>query len=304
MGSAVLAVAALAARALGSAAPSKSGAPAVRVAIVTDIGGLNDRASTSCRTSGSARDQDAGGSGPRVRHQLGERRTSNLRTAARSGFRLVFPIGVLFAFGPIDAVAPSSRTRSSRASTSSGPISKRSRPTSAGPVPGAGGRLSRRLHRRSPVKDQPGRDVISAVGANRFPRSSGSSPATGPAPCGRAPAQQRPGQLRPDPTFADQAKCKETTLNQIDAARGSRSWSPAPAASAVSRPPRSGGSGASGWTPTSTSSAAHPHERDEEGQRGRLRHDQGLQGEPFGVPRRQQHDVQRQEQRRGSAGSA
>ena len=42
--SAVLAVAGLATMALSaSAAPNKSGATAVRVAIVTDIGGLNDK---------------------------------------------------------------------------------------------------------------------------------------------------------------------------------------------------------------------------------------------------------------------
>ena len=223
--SAVFAVAALATAALSAAAaPSKSGATAVRVAIVTDIGGLNDKGFNQLSNVGLQRAirQLDNVSGRAYVTSSANDRTSNLRTAAQSGFGLVIPVGVLFAFGPIDAVAPSfSNTKFAGidvnwADLKEKPANVRGiqfREQEAGYLVGyiAGLRL----------RDEPGRNVISAVGANRVPAIV------------RFIAGYRAGAVRAgirrnnvlvnyanDPTFADQAKCKETTLDQID--RGSR----------------------------------------------------------------------------------
>lgn len=222
--SAVLAIAGLATAALSaSAAPGKSGATAVRVAIVTDIGGLNDKGFNQLSNVGlqrAIRTLD-GVSGRAYVTNSANDRTSNLRTAAQSGFQLVLPIGVLFAFGPIDAVAPSFPNTKfagidvSWADLKEKPANVRGiqfREQEAGYLVGYIAGLR--------TRDEPGRDVISAVGANRVPAIV------------RFIAGYRAGARRAnrrvtvlvnyanDPTFADQAKCKEATLNQIE--RGSR----------------------------------------------------------------------------------
>jgi basic membrane protein A len=221
--SAVLAVAALATAALSaSAAPSKSGAPAIRVAIVTDIGGLNDKGFNHLSYVGLQKAQ-------RVLKVQGRAyitnsandRTPNLRTAAQQGYNLVIPVGVLYAFGPLDAVAPSfPNTRFAAVDVNWNDLKEK--PTNvrgiqfkeqeAGYLAGYIAGLV--------VKDQRGADIISAVGAN---------PVTAII---RFIAGYRAGARRAnkrvkvlvnyanDPTFADQAKCKETTLDQID--RGSK----------------------------------------------------------------------------------
>jgi basic membrane protein A and related proteins len=222
--SAVLAVAGLAVMALSaSAAPSKSGATAVRVAIVTDIGGLNDKGFNQLSNVGlqrAIRTLDNVSGRAYVTNSANDR-TSNLRTAAQSGFQLVFPVGVLFAFGPLDAVAPSfpnvkfAGIDVNWADLKEKPSNVRGiqfREQEAGYLVGYIAGLR--------TRDEPGRDVISAVGANRVPaivRFIGGYKA------GAKRANRRVTVLvnyANDPTFADQAKCKETTLDQID--RGSR----------------------------------------------------------------------------------
>jgi basic membrane protein A and related proteins len=222
--SAVLAIAALATAALSaSAAPSKSGATAVRVALVTDIGGLNDKGFNQLSNVGlqrAIRTLDNVSGRAYITNSANDR-TSNLRTAAQSGFGLVIPVGVLFAFGPIDAVAPSfPNTRFAGidvnwADLKEKPANVRGiqfREQEAGYLVGYIAGLR--------TRDERGRDVISAVGANRVPAIV------------RFIAGYRAGAKRAnrrvtvlvnyanDPTFADQAKCKETTLDQIE--RGSR----------------------------------------------------------------------------------
>jgi basic membrane protein A len=223
--SAVFAVAALAVMALSaSAAPSKSGATKVRVAIVTDIGGLNDKGFNQLSNVGLQRAIKTldGVSGRAYVTNSANDRTSNLRTAAQSGFQLVLPIGVLFGFGPVDSVAPSfPNTKFAGIDVNYADLKEKVRNVrgvqfkeqEAGYLAGyiAGLRL----------RDEPGRNVISAVGANKVPAIV------------RFIAGYRAGAVRAgirrndvlvnyanDPTFADQAKCKETTLDQIE--RGSR----------------------------------------------------------------------------------
>jgi basic membrane protein A and related proteins len=222
--SAVLAVAGLAIMALSaSAAPNKSGVAAVRVALVTDIGGLNDKGFNQLSNVGlqrAIRTLDNVSGRAYITNSANDR-TSNLRTAAQSGFGLVIPVGVLFAFGPIDAVAPSfSNTKFAGVDVNWADLKEKPsnvrgiqfREQEAGYLVGYIAGLR--------TRDEPGRDVISAVGANRVPaivRFIGGYKA------GAKRANRRVTVLvnyANDPTFADQAKCKETTLDQID--RGSR----------------------------------------------------------------------------------
>ena len=221
--SAVLALAALATAALSaSAAPSKSKAPAVRVAIITDIGGINDKGFNQLSNVGlkrAVRELDV--EGRAFITNSANDRTPNLRAAAQAGYGLILPIGVLFAFGPIDAVAPGfPNTKFAGVDVNFADLKEKPRNVrgiqfreqEAGYLVGYIAGLR--------TRDEPGRDVISAVGANRVPAIV------------RFIAGYRAGAKRAnkrvqvlvnyanDPTFADQAKCKESTLDQIE--RGSR----------------------------------------------------------------------------------
>jgi basic membrane protein A and related proteins len=214
---AIFSVAAFAA----SAAPGKKGATTVRVAVVSDIGGLNDKGFNQLSNVGLKRAiRELKVQGRMFVTNSANDRTPNLRTAAQS-YPLVLPIGVLFAFGPLDAVAPSFPNVKFAGIDVSWP-DLQSKPTNvrgvqfkeqeAGYLVGYIAGLV--------VKDQRGPDIISAVGANPVPAIV------------RFIAGYRAGAKRAnkgvkvlvnyaqDPTFSDQAKCKETTLDQID--RGSK----------------------------------------------------------------------------------
>jgi basic membrane protein A and related proteins len=223
LASGVLAVLALLVAALGaSAAPSKSDQATNRIAIVTDIGGLNDKGFNHLSYVGLQRAQRLlKVQGRAFVTNSANDRTPNLAAAAQQGYGLVIPVGVLFAFGPIDAVAPRFPNTKFAGIDVNWPDLK-SKPTNvrgiqfkeqeAGYLAGYIAGLV--------VKDQRGPDVISAVGANKVTAIV------------RFIAGYRAGARRAnrgvrvlvnyanDPTFADQAKCKETTLNQIE--RGSK----------------------------------------------------------------------------------
>jgi basic membrane protein A and related proteins len=223
LGLGVLAIMAMLVAALAAnAAPSKSNQNANRVAIVTDIGGLNDKGFNHLSYVGLQRAvRQLKIQGRTFITNSANDRTPNLAAAAQQGYGLVVPVGVLFAFGPIDAVAPRfPNTKFAGVDVSWSDL--KSKPTNvrgiqfkeqeAGYLAGYVAGLV--------VKDQKGSDVISAVGANKVPAIV------------RFIAGYRAGARRAnrgvrvlvnyanDPTFADQAKCKETTLNQIE--RGSK----------------------------------------------------------------------------------
>jgi basic membrane protein A and related proteins len=219
----VLAIMAMLVAALAAnASPSKSDQSANRVAIVTDIGGLNDKGFNHLSYVGLQRAvRQLNIQGRTFITNSANDRTPNLAAAAQQGYGLVIPVGVLFAFGPIDAVAPRfQNTKFAGVDVNwpdleSDPMNVRGiqfKEQEAGYLVGYIAGLR--------VKDQRGSDVISAVGANRVPAIV------------RFIAGYRAGARRAnrgvrvlvnyanDPTFADQAKCKETTLNQIE--RGSK----------------------------------------------------------------------------------
>ena len=219
----VLAIMAMLVAALAAnAAPSKSDQSANRVAIVTDIGGLNDKGFNHLSYVGLQRAvRQLNIQGRTFITNSANDRTPNLAAAAQQGFGLVIPVGVLFAFGPLDAVAPRfpavkfAGVDVSWPDLSSKPTNVRGiqfKEQEAGYLAGYIAGLV--------VKDQKGSDVISAVGANKVPaivRFIGGYKA------GARRANRRVRVLvnyANDPTFADQAKCKETTLNQIE--RGSK----------------------------------------------------------------------------------
>jgi basic membrane protein A and related proteins len=219
---AVLAVVAVAVAAItASASPGKSKQTAVRAAIVTDIGGLNDKGFNSLSNVGLKRAQrQLGISGRAYVTNSANDRIPNLRAAAQSGYQLVIGVGFLM-FEPLNAVAGAfSNTKFAGVDVPYALLESKPRNVrglifkeqEAGYLVGYIAGLR--------VRDEPGRDVISAVGANRVPAIVKFIAGY------RAGARRANRNVRVlvnyanDPTFADQAKCKETTLDQIE--RGSR----------------------------------------------------------------------------------
>jgi basic membrane protein A and related proteins len=221
--SAVVAIAMLTVAAFAaSAAPGKKGATPVKVAIVSDIGGLNDKGFNQLANVGLNKAiKELKVQGRAYVTNSANDRTPNLRTAAQAGYGLVLPIGVLFAFGPIDAVAPNFQSTKFAGIDVNWP-DLQSKPQNVRGVQfkeQEAGYLAGYIAGLT-VKDQKGPDIISAVGANPVPAIV------------RFIAGYKAGAKRAnkgvkvlvnyaqDPTFSDQAKCKETTLDQID--RGSK----------------------------------------------------------------------------------
>jgi len=222
-----LGVAALCALIVGATASAQRSATA-KVALVTDIGGLNDKGFNHLSYVGLQRAQKqltaAGGVNGRVfiTNSANDRKP-NLQTAAQTGNGLVIAVGVLFEFGPLDDVAPAfPNTKFAGIDVDYGGLSKK--PTNVRGIQfreqEAGylvGYIAGLWETRHPVK---GKMVVGGVGANKVPAIV------------RFLAGYRAGVHKAnktikvlidyanDPTFADQAKCKETTLNHIG--KGSR----------------------------------------------------------------------------------
>jgi basic membrane protein A and related proteins len=189
---------------------------AVKVAVVTDIGGLNDRSFNQAANAGRLRVQNKLGLSTRVFiTQSASDRLPNLQTAAQDGYGLVFGTG-FFMGDPLDKVAPrfadtkfagidvSYSDLSSKPKNVRGLIFKEQE---AGYLVGYIAGLV--------LKQQKGPDVASAIGANTVPaivRYIGGYKA------GVKKADPKAKVLADyanDPTFSDQTKCKETATNQI-----------------------------------------------------------------------------------------
>jgi basic membrane protein A len=220
---ALVVAAGAAARTDGAAAPTSKQATTVKVGLVTDIGGLNDRGFNHLSYVGLQRAKAKLKVTTRVFiTQTANDRTPNLSSAAQ-GYGLVIPVGVLFAFGPLDAVAPKfPKTKfagvdvqwSSLASKPTNVRGIQFKEQEAGYLVGY---IAGLVIKRHPYK---GKQIVSGVGANKVPAIT------------RFLAGYRAGAKKAnpkvtvlinyanDPTFADQAKCKETTLDQIDRGSG------------------------------------------------------------------------------------
>jgi basic membrane protein A len=222
---AALVVAAAAAARTGRAnGPASKQATPVKVALVTDIGGLNDRGFNHLSYVGLQQAQKKLKVSGRVFiTQTANDRTPNLRSAAQQGYGLVIPVGVLFQFGPLDDVAPAfPKTKFAGVDVQWSGLAKKPanvrgiqfKEQEAGYLVGY---IAGLVIKRHPYK---GKQVVSGVGANKVPAIV------------RYLAGYRAGAKKAnpkvtvlinyanDPTFADQAKCKETTLNQIQRGSG------------------------------------------------------------------------------------
>lgn len=222
----VLLVAAVAATGLaitsvGSATPTQA---ALKVALVTDTGGLNDKGFNTLAGAGLAKAKKELGSKLDTRVYITNTdadRTPNLQRAAQDGYRLVIANGVLFTFGPLDTVAPAFPdtkflgTDVDINAVAGKPANVRGvqfREQEAGCLVGNIAALE--------AKRLAGPDIISAVGANKVTAIVRFF--AGYQFCAKL-ANKRVKvivQYANDPTFNDQAKCKATALGQI--ARGSK----------------------------------------------------------------------------------
>ena len=196
----------------------------IKVAVSTDIGGLNDKGFNHLSYVGlqKAKKQLKVQGRVFITNSANER-TSNLQAAAQQGYNPVIAVGVLYEFGPLDAVAPAfPNTKFVGIDVDWPGLSKKPpnvrgiqfREQEAGYLVGyvAGLEIKRHPHK--------GKQIVSGVGANKV------------AAITRYLAGFRAGAKKAnpkvtvkidyaqDPTFADQAKCKETTLNQIQAGSG------------------------------------------------------------------------------------
>jgi basic membrane protein A len=214
----VLAATALAA--FAGAAPAN-----VRIAVVTDIGGVNDKGFNSLANQGRRRADRRPGVNTRIYiTNAASERQPNLVAAARARHGLVFGVGFLM-FDSIGRVA----TAFPNVQFAGIDIPVEAVPENSGiNLRNVRGLIFREQEAGYLVgyiaglvlKQERGRDVVSAVGANQVPAIV------------RFIAGYRAGVKRAhrratvlvgyanDPTFADQAKCKEVALNQIQ--RGSR----------------------------------------------------------------------------------
>jgi basic membrane protein A len=224
--SAALAVVLLAGLAalVGSSSSKASGKATVKVAIVTDIGGLNDKGFNHLAYVGLQKAQKKLKVQGRVYiTNTASDRTPNLQSAAQAGYGLVVAVGALYTFGPLDAVAPAfTKTHFAGIDVNWPDLSKKPtnvrgiqfREQEAGYMVGYIAGLQIKRH---PYK---GQQRVAAVGANKVPAIV------------RFLAGYRAGAKKAnknvkvdlvyanDPTFADQAKCKETTLNEIGKGAG------------------------------------------------------------------------------------
>jgi basic membrane protein A len=218
-----LGVLALAALVVGTTASARRAAP-VKVALVTDIGGLNDKGFNHLSYVGLQRaEKQLGVNGRVFITNSASDRKANLQSAAQGGYGLVIAVGVLFEFGPLDDVAPAfPNTKFAGVDVDVAGLTKHPanvrgiqfREQEAGYLVGY---IAGLWETRHPAK---GKMVVGGVGANKVPAIV------------RYLAGYRAGVRKAnphikvlvdyanDPTFADQAKCKETTLNQIG--KGSR----------------------------------------------------------------------------------
>jgi basic membrane protein A len=219
----VMAVAIAAVASVSSAASGKSAAT-IKVADVTDIGGLNDKGFNHLSYVGLQK-------AIKKLHVKGKvfitssaaDRKPNLQAAAQQGYGLVIAVGVLFEFGPLDDVAPAfPKTKfagidvdwKGLASHAKNVRGIQFREQEAGYLVGyVAGRW---------IKDhkKAGKNVVGGVGANKVPAIIRFLAGYKAGVKKAYPGVKVLIDYANDPTFADQAKCRETTLNHID--QGSR----------------------------------------------------------------------------------
>jgi basic membrane protein A and related proteins len=220
-GAAVLVAAAVVGGLAASSGNAAHRATPIKVAVVTDIGGLNDKGFNSLANVGLQRAETKLGIDGRVFiTQTAADRQPNLIAATQQGYDLVIGVGVLFAFGPLPTVAKAFPKTEFAAvdigqGDMGGPISNVRgivfKEQEAGCLVGNVAALEAKRERKN---------TISAVGANKVPAIVRFI--AGYNYCAKRVTKNIKVLVNyaNDPTFSDQAKCKATALAQV--ARGSR----------------------------------------------------------------------------------
>jgi basic membrane protein A and related proteins len=214
----LVAVAALVISSVGSAGPAKSQQNDFKMAIFTDIGSLQDRSFNQLANEGRLAAQKKLGIPTRVYQTKKEaERIPNALAAARAGYNVIFGVGFLN-YTAINAVAP--RYPNQQFVGVDQPyVLYAKKPKNATGITFAeheAGYLVGYLAALQ-LKRQGGPQIISAVGANNVPAIvkfisgyiQGAKKAN--------PRIRVLANYANDPTFSDQAKCKETALAQIQA---------------------------------------------------------------------------------------
>ncbi len=214
---AVLALAAASALIISSAGSAKPEQDDFKMAIFTDIGSLQDRSFNQLANEGRIAVGKQLGISTRVYQTKKEsERIPNALAAARAGHNVVFGVGFLN-FSAINAVAP--RYPDLKFVGIDQPyVLYAKKPRNATGVVFAeheAGYLVGHLAAQQ-LKSQGGPQIISAVGANNVPAIvkfisgyiQGAKKAN--------PSVRVLANYANDPTFSDQAKCKETALGQIE----------------------------------------------------------------------------------------
>jgi basic membrane protein A len=194
---------------------------AVRVALVTDTGSLNDKGFNTLANQGLEKaEKQLGVEGRVYVTATAADRTPNLQSAAQAGYGLVIANGVLFTFGPLDAVAPAFPNTKflgidvnfpDVAGTPQNIRGVQFREQEAGCLVGNIAALEiKREHKR----------IISAIGANKVTAIVRFFAGYNYCAKRAYPRVRILNNYAGDPTFNDQTKCKTTALSQI--ARGSR----------------------------------------------------------------------------------
>jgi len=217
----VTAATALIASSVGSASSSKASASNFTMAIVTDIGSLQDRSFNQLANEGRiAIGKQLNIKTRAIETHSAAERIPNALTACRQGYKMIFEVGFLN-YTALNAVAP--RCPQAQFAGIDQPyvlFSKKPKNAAgvvfaeqeAGYLVGYLGALE--------LKSQGGKQIMSAVGANNVPAIvhyisgyiQGAHKAN--------PKVKVLANYANDPTFNDQAKCHETALNQIQ--QGSR----------------------------------------------------------------------------------
>ena len=220
---AVVVSAVVAAAVMGGLAVSSGQAAhraAVRIAVVTDIGSLNDKGFNALSAVGLQRaEKNLGVDGRIYITQTAADRQPNLVAAAQQGYTLVFGVGILFAFGPLPTVAKAfPKTDFAGIDIGQGDM--------GGPISNVRGIQFKEQQAGCLVGNiaalevmREHRNTISAVGANKVPAIVRFI--AGYNYCAKrvSKAIKVLVNYANDPTFTDQAKCRATALAQI--ARGS-----------------------------------------------------------------------------------
>ena len=199
-----------------SAGTARSTQTDFKMAIVTDIGKLNDRSFNQLANEGRKAAGKQLGIETRVYQTTSEaQRVPNMVAASRAGYNLIFGVGFLN-YSAVNAVAPRFSDLQYAGIDEPYVLFDKKPKNAAGVVfaEQEGGYLVGYLAGLQ-IKKQGGKQIISAVGANNVPAIvhyisgyiQGAKKAN--------PKIKVLANYANDPTFADRAKCKETALGQI-----------------------------------------------------------------------------------------